>query len=62
LACHWFRHNIREQENEDFSKIEEGISMALGKSVSIVTAYRFGSKVQNKYGQIVTVLNSYNNN
>jgi len=50
---------ISEQVNEDCCKIVEEISRALGESVSVVSAYRSKSKVPNKSGKIVAVLNSY---
>lgn len=52
---------VPEKENEDCIKIVEEISKTLGESVSVLSAYRFRSKVNNKYGKIVAVLNNYIN-
>jgi len=47
--------------NKNCYKIAEEISMSLGESVTVVSAYRSKSKVPNKSGKIVAVLNSYKN-
>lgn len=52
---------VPEKENEDCTKIVEEISKTLGEPVSVLSAYRFRSKAQNKFGKIVAVLNNQKN-
>jgi len=52
---------VPEQENEDYCKIVEEMSTVLGGAVSVISAYRYRSKVPNKIGKIVAVLSSYKN-
>jgi len=52
---------VPEEANEDYGKIVNEISIALGVTVCVENAFRFRSKIQNKTGKIVAVLKYYVN-